>query len=85
LVSETVEVFKERLKERGVLDISNSVVNLLQLIEYPIQELTSYFADSTHSRIDAKGAYIFSFFIKKHVEELKAIAKEIDETYESEP
>jgi hypothetical protein len=84
-VAETIEAFKERLRERGILDAYDSVVHLLQLIEYPIMELSTYFADATRSSINEKGAYIFGFFIERHVEELKAIAKEIDETYMSEP
>jgi hypothetical protein len=85
LVSATVEALKERLRQRGLLDSYDSAVYLLQLIEYPIQELTSYFTDPTNSPINAKGAYIFAFFIEKHIEKLKVIAQEIDETYEGEP
>ena len=36
LVHGTVEAFKERLRERGLLDGHDAVVYLLQLIEYPI-------------------------------------------------
>jgi hypothetical protein len=83
LVSEVVEAFKERLKERGALQAYDSVVDLIELIEYPIQELTKYFAGQ--STLNEKGAHIFSFFVYKHIEELKSIAKEIDEDYNSEP
>lgn len=85
LVAEVIEAFKERLKKRGILQAYDSIVYLIDLIEYPIQELTMYFADSTCSSLNAKGAHIFAFFIDKHIEELKSIAKEIDEDYNSEP
>lgn len=85
LVAEVIEAFKERLKERGALQAYDSVVSLIELIEYPIQELTTYFADATRSPLSAKGAHIFAFFVYKHIEELKSIAKEIDEDYKSEP
>lgn len=82
LISETVEAFKEQLKERGMLEAYDSVDYLLKLIEYPIRELISYFTDATRSSINAEGAYIFAFFIEKHIEELRTISKEIDEVYE---
>ncbi|MDP2918854.1 MAG: hypothetical protein Q8O43_01365 [Dehalococcoidia bacterium] len=85
LVAKVIEAFKERLKERGALQAYDSVVYLIELIEYPIQELTTYFADATRSPLSAKGAHIFAFFVDKHIEELKSIAKEIDEDYKSEP
>ncbi len=85
LVAEMIEAFKERLKERGALQAYDSVVDLIELIEYPIQELAKYFADATRSPLNAKGAHIFSFFVYKHIEELKSMAKEIDEDYKSEP
>jgi hypothetical protein len=85
LVSEAIETFKVRLKERGTLKAYASVVYLIELTEYPLHELAVYFADTTRSHLNAKDAYIFTFFIEKHIEELKGIAKEIDEVYESEP
>jgi len=85
LVAEVIKAFKERLKERGILQAYDSVVYLINLIEYPIQELTMYFTDATHTSLNAKSAHIFVFFIDKHIEELKSIAKEIDENYRKEP
>jgi hypothetical protein len=85
LVAEVIEAFKERLKERGTLQAYDSVVHLINLMEYPTRELTTYFADATHTSLNAKSAHIFVFFIDKHIEELKSIAKEIDEDYRKEP
>lgn len=85
MVAEVIEAFKERLKERGILQAYDSVVYLTDLIEYPIQELTRYFTDATDTSLNAKSARIFVFFIDKHIEELKSMAKEIDEDYRKEP
>ena len=84
-VAQTIETFKEQLRERGILEIYDSVTYLLQLLEYPIGELSAYFDNSQLCSINDKGAHIFAFFVEKHIQELKAISKEIDETYESEP
>ncbi len=85
LVAGVIQAFKDRLEERGILKAYDSVIDLLELIEYPIQELTAYFADATSSTLNAKGAHIFTFFIDKQIEELKCMAKEIDEDYNSKP
>lgn len=37
LIAETIEAFKERMKERGILEAYDSVVYLTELIEYPIR------------------------------------------------
>jgi hypothetical protein len=35
--------------------------------------------------LDNKSAYIFAFFVQKHIDELKEIAEEIDAEYDAEP
>lgn len=85
LVTEVIEAFKERLKERGILQAYDSIVYLIDLIEYPIEELAKYFTDATCTSLNAKSAHIFVFFIDKHIEELKSMAKEIDDYYRREP
>lgn len=85
LVAGVIKAFKDRLEERGILKAYDPVIDLLKLIEYPIKELTAYFADATSSTINAKGAHIFTFFVDKHIEELKCMAREIDEEYNSKP
>lgn len=85
LVADVINTFKERLKERGTLQAYDSIVYLLDVLKYPIQELTAYFDDDTPSSLNVKSAHIFVFFVDQHIEELKSIAKEIDKTYNSEP
>lgn len=85
IVSEAVRAFKERLQERGMPQAYDSVVHLVNEIEYPISELIMYFDGVTHTSLSTESAHIFSFFVDKHLEELKSIAREIDEEYETEP
>lgn len=85
LVAGVIKAFKARLEERGILQAYESVVYQIELMEYPIQELTTYFADANRSSLNAKGAHIFAFFVYKQIQELKSMAKEIDEDYNSEP
>ena len=84
-VSEAVEAFRERLRARGMLDACDSVLYLLKLIEYPLTQLSIYFDDRIHSSINDKDAFIYAFFIQRHMEELLTIAKEIDAVYEKAP
>jgi hypothetical protein len=82
LISETIEALKEKLKKRGVLGAYDSITYLLDLLAYPISELSNYFSSPGSSGLNSKSGYIFTFFIQKHLDELKEIAKEIDEDYE---
>jgi hypothetical protein len=84
LVADVINAFKERMKERGILQAYDPVVDLIELIEYPVQELTGYFSGSNGSTLNTKSAHIFAFFVYKHIEELKDMAKEIDEDYQGE-
>lgn len=82
-IGEVVDNFKSKLERRGTLKAYDSVIYLLELLEYPIKELSSYFSGASSSIGDSKTAYIFTFFLMKHMDELKQIAKEIDEEYET--
>jgi len=72
------------LKDRGLeIDAYDSVKDIYKLLEYPINELELYFDKSKREEkiINHKTAYIFSFFIREKLKELRDIAKEIDEEY----
>lgn len=84
-VAETVESFKSALSERDLLDAYDSITYELNLIEYPMSELGKFFENPQESRLNAQDAYIFMFFVKKHIDTLITIAGEIDEEYASEP
>ncbi len=82
-VSEVVDNFKSKLERRGALKAYDSVIYLLGLLEYPIKELSSYFSGASSSVGDSKSAYIFTDFLMRRMDELKQIAKEIDEEYDT--
>lgn len=84
LISEAIETFKTKLEKRGILKAYDSLTYRLDLLEYPIMQLSLYFAEPKSSSLNNKSAYIFAFFVEKHIDELKKIAEEIDEEYEAE-
>lgn len=85
LIAETLESFKNQMEKRGILKAYDSVTYLLELLEYPVRQLSLYFSETNSSILNDKSAYIFAFFIEKHMDELKKMAEEIDAEYESEP
>jgi len=84
LIAAAMETFKAKLKQRGILKAYDSVTYLLELLDYPISQLSAYFTQPNSSTLDNKSAYIFTFFVERKMEELKEIAVKIDEQYDSE-
>lgn len=78
-VREHLAEFTAALEERGLLPASDSISYVLIEVEYPLQQLGAYFANA--SAWDARTAYIFAFFVRAKLDELKTMAKEIDEEY----
>jgi len=58
---------------------------LYGLTEYPISELEKYFQGTGRSKLNDKDTSIFISFLYEQVKNLKDIAAEIDEEYESIP
>lgn len=85
IIRQIVEKFKEQLRERGTLEVYDSVTELINRLDYPLSELKAYLEDPQQSNLNDQSAYIFCFFIDKHLDELKEISEEIDEVYEAEP
>lgn len=87
LVKKVMDKLKRTLQKRGIeIDTYDSIKFLYELLEYPIIELELYFNKLTakeEPRINDKTAYIFTYFIKDKLYELKEIAKEIDDEYSS--
>jgi len=87
LVKEVMDKLKESLQERGIeIDTYDSIKYLYELLEYPIIELKLYFERliaKEEPRINDKTAYIFAYFIREQLSQLKEIAKEIDDEYSS--
>ena len=87
LVKEVMDKLKESLQKRGIeIDTYDSVKYLYELLEYPITELKLYFdrlIAKKEPRINDKTAYIFAYFIREQLSQLKETAKEIDDEYSS--
>lgn len=84
---EVLAKFKSKLKERGLsIDTYDSIKHIFEILEYPISELIVFFESSDKGKkpnITPQTAYIFQFFIRKQIEALEEIAKEIDAEYSS--
>lgn len=84
-VKDTLQSFGEALERRGIeLDTYDCIKYAYELLEYPLDELETFFQSiksGSQSNIDVKTAYIFAFFVEKHVAKLKQMAQEIDEDY----
>ena len=85
IVLDCLEQFKRALQRRDILTAYDSVNYYLDLIEYPLNELKEFFEKSEDSNLNDRSAYIFAFFVSRHMETLQQIAKEIDEEYASKP
>jgi hypothetical protein len=84
-IIDTINHFKGALDKRGILNAYDSINDYLNLIEYPLKELAFFFENANESKLNRDDAYIFMFFVKKHIDDLIEIAIELDEKYESEP
>jgi hypothetical protein len=73
--------FKETLIARGDLIEGGGAAYEIELVEYPIAELECYFDRGRESHLNSRDANIFASFVKAQVEQLRALAKEIDEDY----
>lgn len=87
LVKGVMDKLKESLQKRGIeIGTYDSIKDLYELLEYPITELELYFnrlIAEKEPRINDKTAYIFAYFIREHLSQLKEIVKEIDDEYSS--
>jgi len=86
-IKQTVQSFRDALEKRGIeLETYDCIKYVYELLEYPLDELEKFFQSvksGKESDITEKAAYIFAFFVKKQVAELRRMAKEIDEDYSS--
>ncbi|MFC1921556.1 hypothetical protein ACFLYQ_07520, partial [Chloroflexota bacterium] len=83
-IKQTLQNFREAIGKRGIT--YESINSVYGLLEYPLAELEVFFQNAQERKelnINEKTAYIFVFFVDKQVDELKSIAKEIDENYSS--
>jgi hypothetical protein len=86
-IKKSLQDFREVLGKRGIeIQTYAPIQYVYQQIEYPLGELERFFQRSKNeedANIDEKAAYIFAFFLEKQVDDLRQMAREIDEDYSS--
>jgi hypothetical protein len=84
-IENIISDFKKALEARGLnLDTYDSIKHLYIDLEYPMEQLRSYFASAVKKEartIDSRAAEIFTWFVEHRLKELKHIAEEIDAEY----
>jgi len=81
-VRKTLENLRNALQLRGIqIDTYDSIEYLYEQLSYPIVEIEKYLRKEASAVHDAQAAYIFSYFIRGKIEELRTIAGEIDEDF----
>ncbi|HXJ44045.1 MAG TPA: hypothetical protein VNH18_32460 [Bryobacteraceae bacterium] len=76
--------FKEALQRRGCLPVGNHLDMYLDEAEYALNELVGYFSNNGFLAHQPRAAEVFTFYAKHKMEELEAIAGQIDDEYEEE-
>ncbi len=88
-VAQTLQAFQDGLQKRGIeLETYDSIDHIYNLLRYPIAELEKFFQSAKlgeQPNINEETAYIFTFFVRAHLDELKQMAQEIDDDYSSSP
>jgi hypothetical protein len=85
VIKKALEDFQTALEKRGSeLGTYDIIEDLYNLLAYPMAELEAYFQHIEKGEtpnINEKTAHIFAFFISKKLDELIAVAAEIDDDY----
>lgn len=82
LVADVPKKFKEALMKREIFE-AYELEDAFEWTEYPMSKLT-LFLEGTDDNLNSKDAYIYLSYLRKQIDELHQIAKEIDEDYDSE-
>jgi len=82
-IKSCLRCFREALEKRG--EWVSVAEDAYKLIEYPLQHLDEYAADQGPAKLNDRDAYIFASFVQSQIEQIKRIAKEIDDEYGSSP
>src|SRR5438477_11028912 len=75
--------FRAALEARD--DLGGTVLHDLGLLDYPLEKLDEYAANRNGTKLNDKDAYIFARFVESQIDELKIIAKELDDEYVAKP
>lgn len=82
LVADVPKKFREALEEREIFE-AYELEDTFEWTEYPLSKLAQFF-EGTDGSLNKKDAHIYLSFVRKQIDELHQIAKEIDEDYETE-
>jgi hypothetical protein len=84
-INQTLQAFREALQKRGIeLETYECIKDIYTLLQYPLAELEEFFQSTKGGKqpsINRETAYIFTFFVRAQVDELKQVAQEIDDDY----
>jgi hypothetical protein len=82
----SLDDFEKLLKERGLkVDSYDAVKYLYSELEHPLTEITKFLHREKSEIASYKSAIVFADALRSHFEDLRNLAREIDEDYESEP
>jgi len=82
ILSKYIESFKNDLGKREVLEVyDDSVGHYSNLLNYSLNKLKEFLETPSKSNLNDTDANIYLFFVRKNMETLFEIAKEIDEEY----
>ena len=84
LIGKVIENFKSALEKREIAGAYCGVEDQLNQLEYPLAQLSEYFADKGEGRLNAKDAEIFTSFLQNEMSELHEMARNLDAEYAAE-
>jgi hypothetical protein len=88
-LADNLKSAESAMKERGIeRDTYDSVGYCYEILEFPMNELRQYYEQKKNGQatiIDDRTAYVFSFFISKHMQKLKEVLAEVDAEYTEDP
>jgi len=86
-VKRVLQTLRDVLARRGIgIDTYDSIKHIYELLEHPLAELENFFGSGragAQPNINQEAAYIFTFFVRAQIDELRQVAKEIDDDYAS--
>jgi len=85
LIRRCIAKLKDALAERGIVDAYEPLTDAIKDVEWPLQELHRFFRHDPDSTLSGRSAYIFTYYCRDQVNELREMAKEVDKRYENAP
>jgi hypothetical protein len=86
-VKRVLQTVRDALARRGIeIGTYDSIKHIYELLEYQLAQLDRFFQSAKageEPNINQETAYIFAFFVRAQVTELRQIAREIDDDYAS--